>query len=389
MFITAYFLKHYQKIKWTTPVSYLDFRLCAGKLHNIVERPLSNNYGILAHVTDKVADNNIPYGYNTVAPIALQTFVCTSNNVAVNKTAVIANKSGRIIIIKPELKDHIFDIVVDFPKSEVEMPDYAELYIQLDEEMQKYWEINGSKGEGFKVTDKGFLITSPEGAIIRNLKIDTGNESINGYGVFVEFFSKETPESSDFNFAVYQIDDNSKEIIDEMPFVAVRNMDRYFAIQAHAEAILKDKTLILTADKLNEPAKYIWYNSEEKEIGSGNEIEIELPQTSGWYKLEVIAEMDYYKDYDNVYVNIPAGYIVSLSPNPTSNEVRVEYFLSELVQNAILQIYNSSGNPVTTQALNITETESRISLSGLINGTYTVVLLTNGTFADSKILIKQ
>jgi len=63
--------------------------------------------------------------------------------------------------------------------------------------------------------------------------------------------------------------------------------------------------------------------------------------------------------------------------------------LSDIVTNAKLMVYNSSGFLVTQETLNIKDTEKTISLSGLTNGTYTVVLITNGSPADSKQLIKQ
>jgi hypothetical protein len=63
--------------------------------------------------------------------------------------------------------------------------------------------------------------------------------------------------------------------------------------------------------------------------------------------------------------------------------------LSDIVKYATLQIYNSSDFLITQESLNIKKKEHKISLSGFINGTYTVVLLTNGAPADLKQLIKQ
>ena len=224
--------------------------------------------------------------------------------------------------------------------------------------------------------------------IIRNLQVEN-EESVHGYGVFVEFLSQYTPETPDFDFSVFQIA-NGTEIVDQAPFVAVRDMDRYFAVQAHAEAILTERSLLLTADDIGEHAKYIWYDPAGKEIGQGLEIEIDLPKTSGLYKLEVIADKDAYKDYDYVQVTSPLGYIVSLAPNPANVYVTVAYFLSESVKDATLRIFNSSGNIVWEQKLDITGTEVKVPLDKLINGTYSVVLLTNGgNVTDSKILIKQ
>jgi hypothetical protein len=374
-----------KKIDWHSP-SELDFMFCNGflqKWQKIIDRPINSNYGFLARIHDGKAIPNEPAAQS----VSLKTFVCASNNVAVNKKAVLAGKFGRIIFLRPDILP--FDIAINFNAnaSDQKLPKYAELYIQLDEDLLNQWKANGAEGEGFKITDKGFLITSPDGAVIKNLQV-TDKNAINGYGIFVEFLSKETPESSDFDFVVSQLV-NDSTVIDEVPFAAVRNMDRYFAVQAHAEAILRDKSLILRADELGEPAKYIWYNANGKEIGSEREIEFELPKFSQWFKLEVIADADNYKDYDSVFVFVPAGFIVSLAPNPTHNDVTVEYFLSDEVHTSSLMVYNSFGNLLINEPITNAETEKTFYLGGLLPGTYSVILVANSIPSDSKTLIKQ
>jgi hypothetical protein len=114
-----------------------------------------------------------------------------------------------------------------------------------------------------------------------------------------------------------------------------------------------------------------------------------LPKTSQWYKLEVIAAADHYKDYDSVFVNIPAGFIASLTPNPTKDEVIVEYFLSDIAKTAFLYVFNSLGNLVSSEPLDIGSKEKTLYLGGLLSGNYSVVLIINDVPSDSKTLIKQ
>jgi len=318
-------------------------------------------------------------------------FVYNSNKVAAySRQAISGNNSTTILIHRDSATfKNPFDLDVKFrPNTDGSiLSQYGELNLLLDNNLLKSWQNAGMQGEGLKLRDDGsIMITNPTNNTMQDLTLnqDNGNNSIE---VNIDFLSKEMPATSAFNFDL-MIAVDSQNIV-SIPFVAARDLSRYFAVKAHADAQLTEKSLKLTSDKLNEPAQYIWYNQDENKIGEGNEIEMPLPKTSQWYKLEVIADKDRYKDYDSVYVNIPNGFIVSIAPNPANDVVSVEYFLSETVENANLQIYNTSGFPVIEVPLNINETEKDISLSGIVNGTYSVILSTNGAPADSKHLNKQ
>jgi hypothetical protein len=338
------------------------------------------HYCILAIIEDGYEIPN----YNATTDVLFNSFVLNSNNVASANISFMEGQYNNnfISIINSHLTANS-NISLQIHNSNNGLLKYAEVYFQPSDNLQSAIDKSG-KLQGFKHTKEGLLLTSNE-ATIDNLQLTP--DELHLLKTSVYFLSKEIPESETFTFDVKMLADGM--VVGGERYIAARDLSRYFAIQAHAEAILKDKTLILTADKLNEPAKYIWYNSEEKEIGSGNEIEIELPKTSGWYKLEVIAEKDNYKDYDDVYVNIPAGFIVSLAPNPAQDKVRVEYFLSDIANSAQIYIYNSFGNLVKQETLKISEKEIYISLQEILSGNYSVVLVVNDSPTDSKQLLKQ
>jgi hypothetical protein len=325
------------------------------------------------------AENDVP----------LRDFVLGSNNVAsVNVEFMhIKQNSSLISIMQPNFNpENSFDIKVSLKNAAYgeSLLQYAEIYVKPDPELQSVWQNTGSQGSGLKQTDKGWLITENE-AVLRNIILPA--KQLHSLFTQIYFLSKEIPENEAFEFDI-SMNINGVNQGGEH-YVVSRDLTRYFAVQANAEAQLLNDKLLLKTDGIGEPAQYIWYDQTGDKIGSDREILTELPKTSQWYKLEVIADSDHYKDYDSVYVNIPMGHIVNLSPNPTNNQVLAEYFLSDIVNTAALQFYNSLGNLVKQESLNISENEKMVSLSGLLNGTYSVVLLINGTAADSKPLIKQ
>ncbi|MDR0830093.1 MAG: trypsin-like peptidase domain-containing protein [Prevotellaceae bacterium] len=337
------------------------------------------HYCLLAVLED---GNTIP-DLNTTTNGSLRNFVLNSNNVASVNVAFmqVAQNTSLMSIMQPAFIKETFDLKVNFNNNLLQ---YAEVYVKPDKYLQQAWENSGSNGTGFKITKKGWLLTSNE-VVISNIKLP--EKELHTLHTSVYFLSKEIPETDIFEFDITT--EYNGELLGGEHYIVARDLSRYFAIQAHANAILTEKTLKLTADEINEPAKYIWYNSEEKEIGNGKEIEIDLPKKSSWYKLEVIATADKYKDYDSVYVNIPNGFIVSLTPNPAQDNVKIAYFLSDAAQTATIQIYNTLGNLVKQENLNISEKEKNISLNGLLQGNYSVVLVTNNSPSDFKNLIKQ
>jgi len=368
------------KYRWTTPdKSELFDCIKNGPLGNLFNHNIVYNFSFLARVDD---GTNIPELNHIGVP--LSDFVHNNNNVAVNKRIYLSALEAAVVVA--DFSYVMSDLSIEFADGSSNFTDYAELYVKLDDDLQKQWEKNGSQGEGFTVTDKGFLVTSPHGAVIKNLK-KSNTQSINGYCTFVNFLARKIPEDANFEYNITQLSGN--KIINSVPFVAVRDMNRYFSVQAYADAQLVENVLPLSATEINENADYVWYNQSGVEIGTGSNIETELPTTSQWYKLEVTAEEDNYKDYDSVFVKIPTGQIISLTPNPTADEVTVDYFLSEIVDNATLQVSNTTGTIVIQKNLNITEKQVKISFVGLVNGNYSIVLLTNGSPADSKQLLKQ
>ena len=108
------------------------------------------------------------------------------------------------------------------------------------------------------------------------------------------------------------------------------------------------------------------------------------------YKLEIIAETDGFKDYDEIEVILKPSIIENISPNPTSNEIQINYKLNG-VNSAYLMIIGQYGTNGASNnyVLDVETSQTTINVANYVNGFYTVALVCNGQIVDAKTLIKQ
>ena len=150
-----------------------------------------------------------------------------------------------------------------------------------------------------------------------------------------------------------------------------------------------NEPIVINATEISEPAIYNWYDTQGNLIFTGKDLTI-ATQVATKYKLEVIANVDGFKDYSEVEVIIKPSTINSISPNPASNNVTITYKLN-IVNSAYLMILGSYGTTGTSNnyILEPNSSETNINISNYPNGFYTVALVCNGQIIDAKTLVKQ
>ena len=117
--------------------------------------------------------------------------------------------------------------------------------------------------------------------------------------------------------------------------------------------------------------------------------DIVSPEVTEKYKLEVVADDDGFKDYDEVEVNVNRYKIESLSPNPANTNVSVEYDV-EGANSAYLMIVGTSNfSSSNNYLINSTQTQTNIDVSNYQIGIYTIVLVIDGQIVDSTALMVQ
>lgn len=143
----------------------------------------------------------------------------------------------------------------------------------------------------------------------------------------------------------------------------------------------------LKASDIDEPASYNWYSENGNLLSTGQELEVTVEKTEK-YKLEVVAEKDNYKCYAEAIVK-PVEGIVSLSPNPTFEKVTIKFLIHDY-NNSVIKISNIEGVGETHEyPISQGECLKVIDVSRFVSGIYTVTLVSDGNFIDSKKLMKN
>lgn len=106
------------------------------------------------------------------------------------------------------------------------------------------------------------------------------------------------------------------------------------------------------------------------------------------YKLEVIANADGFKDYDEVIIEVKDCYIDNVSPNPASNNVMVNYKV-ENRNYAYIMVLNSTATTSNNYILDVNQTQTTFNVSNFQQGVFSVILICDGVAVDMKSLTVQ
>jgi hypothetical protein len=148
-------------------------------------------------------------------------------------------------------------------------------------------------------------------------------------------------------------------------------------------------TTAVSADDINEPAIYNWYDEQGNLIYTGKDLQI-ANAVAEKYKLEVISTIDGFKDYTEIEVKLKPSSIESISPNPSNSNTTIAYKLNG-ANSAYLMVISLYGGSVTSNnyILDVNANEINLNVSNYTNAIYTVALVVDGIITDAKTLIKQ
>jgi hypothetical protein len=133
---------------------------------------------------------------------------------------------------------------------------------------------------------------------------------------------------------------------------------------------------------IGESAQYAWYDQSGNQVGDGLSITVSPAETTT-YTLQVQAEVDLYKDYDEVKVTVLPYALQGLNPNPAQNTCTVSYETTG-AHSAYLMLTNASnGSTVLTHTLNPQQSQSQLNLGSVSAGSYLVVLVCDGQIVSS------
>lgn len=113
------------------------------------------------------------------------------------------------------------------------------------------------------------------------------------------------------------------------------------------------------------------------------------PDITQKYQLEVISDLDGYKDYDEVNISVNPFSLTKLIPNPASSDLRVHYTLDDVTTSAYIMIIHQVTASSNNYILDVEKDYIDLNISLLPTGIYTVLLIADGEIKTTKGLIKQ
>ena len=149
----------------------------------------------------------------------------------------------------------------------------------------------------------------------------------------------------------------------------------------------KNETITLSAAQINEAAVYNWYDPEGNLIYTGKDLTVSADVTKQ-YKLEIVADVDGFKDYDEVDVTVNQFYLNTIVPNPATNTVIINYKTIDIAS-AYLMVIGTNTNTSNNYIISTNLEQTTLDISNYPIGYYTIALVCNGDIVDAKTLIKN
>ena len=363
--------------------------------------PNPNNYGtdgdqwhfcLLARIT---ATNDPMTSTETTD---LNANVRNNNNIAWKNVTVvdvlpnnIVNPGGIIAVGNPFNHPKTFFLEMEISDLETGKPIYeeAEIGIKMDDILYNAWVRGGKEAQLLDSTiEEKRKIVKGNKVILDNLSFDA-NE-IGTLRLDFNFLTKELTDKTNYAYHVIQKDSENGKIIGGETFIVNKTPRESFEANANNDLEVDlNQSITISADDINEPAIYNWYDNEGNLIYQGKDLEV-ANAVSEKYKLEVISTVDGFKDYVEVEVKIKPSTLETISPNPAENNVKIGYKLNtnNSAYLMILGYYGSNGTS-NNYILDVNSNEININVSNYPSGFYSVALVIDGNIIDAKTLIKQ
>ncbi len=263
----------------------------------------------------------------------------------------------------------------------------AEISVEMDDVLFQAWSRGNQTKNNLKATtnEKKFIV-SDSLASLNNIQFYP-NEFGTAFITF-NFLTKEVTAKRNYTYHLAQIDEgNNLTIGGETYEIRKQPRPTFSASAGGDEEIEKNESITLQAENINEEAVYNWYDVDGNLIYTGTTITVS-PQFTQQYKLEVISNLDGFKDYDDLQVTVNPYKIESLVPNPATSLVTVNYIADEANSAYLMVVHQNSGN-TSNYIINTEVNAHTIDLTGFSSGLYSIILVCDGEVQGSKNLSKQ
>ncbi len=359
--------------------------------------PPTAEYSLLTRIVSDTDPMVFPEISNTTANILNNNNISIKNvslaliaDVYGNEPGVMAASFG-VDNLQPESRNCYFKL--HLPNNEEGKPIYeeAEVYVELDEALLQAWQNgNGGYANLQRINRHTFLVKG-DNAYLTGMHLPKNFEGL--FTVKINFLTTEYTDKMKYAYYIHQYDAATDSLTGGITLVVDKTARPLFEANAGENIeVGKHAIATLSAESIGEAATYNWYDASGNLLYTGTDVSVavEAPTT---YRLEVIASADGFKDYSEVTVSlIPPG-LHTLTPNPATNSITVNYHLGEAAS-AYLRVVRCYGNTNSTSIVNnylldANTSQTTLNISDYPQGIYTVTLLCNGTVFDAKNFIKQ
>jgi len=333
-------------------------------------------------------------------PTTQSAYLRNNNNVAQKNITIVdlvPNSNGKALISGVIAVGNVLDTPkcysLEFVADGNEMVKEAEIGIELDNTLQTIWEKGGKQEYNIlssRNTNK--LIIKGDKAQLKNLCFNNRRD-IGTLSLKFNFLTQEVSEKQNYTLHVIQKDENDEIIGGETYQIRKPPRPLFYANATNVQAD-KSEIVTLSAESINEPAIYNWYDIYGNFVCEGLNFETYV-STSEKYKLEVIALSDGYKDYTEAKIGLKPNRIEMFYPNPTSNLVTINYKVNkgETAYIKLVKIYPAtilaSDNVYNNHALDINSDTKTLDLRNYSDGLYKLILVVDEKISDTKTLLKN
>lgn len=264
----------------------------------------------------------------------------------------------------------------------------AEVGIKMDDILFNAWERGGKEAQLLDSTlEEKRKIVKGNNVILDNIAFN--ENEVGSLTLDFNFLTKELTEKPKFKYHVVQRDALTGNIIGGETYEIKKKTRSLFEAIAPDKEVDLNQAITISAEDINEPAIYNWYDNEGNLIYQGKDLQI-ASAVAEKFKLEVISVVDGFKDYKEVEVTLKPSTLENITPNPATNNITVSYKLNG-VNSAYLMVlgYYGSNGTSNNYILDINSSQTNLNVSNYPSGFYTVALVVNGVVVDAKTLIKQ
>ena len=374
----------------------VQFQWVLNKINGTVLDSQNYNVCLLARLDSTTTD---PITYHP----ALGDYVYYNNNMVMHNMTIVDVDSagfevvngnryppgGFILVGNPTNSNGVFDLLFDADPDQAGKPfsEQAEIHLVFQNEG---WDIGSAIDDnelnGLRRKDQHTFLARADKAAITNISIpaNTRVPLYIGYG----FLTDEVESEMEYDYQVTQWKSGATGPMGGELYKVRRNPRYLFNADAGDDKEAdKDAQVTVEAEDILEDATYNWYDMDGNRIYTGKDLTVTADITKK-YKLEVIADIDGYKDYSEVEVKVKMGTITSITPNPANNQTVVSYN-TQGSSSAYIAVFNTITGSSDQFIIPLGSGSLNLDLSTYQTGAYQLMLITDGVVRDSEGLMVE